>query len=265
MGSDNDTKERGFDMSKKYPIINPKASYVIGMYVNELVSMDHPIASMRLTSQMKAGLCYKQRVPLKNAIKSILEHIRYLFGDDIPDELVRVTVYLEYAWNTALKVKKDSPHSGYIGHWLRLSREARKSSNTEDHVNTPETEKIKGEESKEKYPKIYCWYTGLGGGYLSIPANATKDEILARAMLRAMSGPKVSVALSESETIIIVSPGWRASFGGEYPHIAAYNRVLIYPTNTTKEELVENAARIAATWCPKALVAWSSTETIWPS
>jgi hypothetical protein len=264
MGSDNDTKERGFDMSKKYPIINPKASYVISMYVNELVSMDHPIASMRLTSQMKAGLCYKQRVPLKNAIKSILEHIRYLFGDDIPDELVRVTVYLEYAWNTALKVKKDSPHSGYIGHWLRFSREARKSSSIEGHVDATTAKKNHNEGSLKRYPGIY-FPVGPVGSRAPIPANATEDEILAQAMLVAMHRPKVIVAFSEAETIVITSPNWHAQLNIEYPYIAACNRFLKYPTNTTKEELVENAARIAATWCPKALVAWSSTETIWPS
>ncbi|MBA3756180.1 MAG: hypothetical protein H0X02_08160 [Nitrosomonas sp.] len=62
-------------MSERFPIINPKANCVIGMYVNELVDMDHPIAGIRLTSKNDAYLCYQQAVPLKAAIKSILVHI----------------------------------------------------------------------------------------------------------------------------------------------------------------------------------------------
>lgn len=250
-------------MSKRYPIINPNASCVIGMYVNELVSMDHPIASIRLTSQMKAGLCYRYRVPLKNAIKSILEHIRYLFGDDIPDELVRVTVYLVYATNTALKEKKISPQPqvDYIARWLERSREARKHSSIKGHVDATAAKKVHNEGNQKRYPGIF-FRCGPAGGREPIPANATNDEILAQAMLVAMHRPKVCVAFSEAETIVITSPNWHAQLNIEYPYIAACNRFLKYPANTTKEELIENAARIAATWCPEAYVVWSSTETI---
>lgn len=76
-------------------------------------------------------------------------------------------------------------------------------------------------------------------------------------------GTKSRIYLSESEIITIAPPGWRSYFGAEYPHIAAYDRVLIYPNSITKDELIENAKRIAATWCPMACVIWSATETIW--
>lgn len=88
-------------MSKRFPIINPRASSVIGMYVNKPVGMDHPIARIRFTSVTDAHLQFQFRVPLKASIEMTLEHIRFLYGDDIPDALVRVTVYLVYAENTA--------------------------------------------------------------------------------------------------------------------------------------------------------------------
>ena len=90
-------------MSKLYPIINPKADCVIGMYADVPVDMDHPIASMRFTSSMQADLCFQQSVPLKKAIESILGNIRYIFGEDIPEELVIATVTLVYIQQSAFK------------------------------------------------------------------------------------------------------------------------------------------------------------------
>lgn len=151
----------------------------------------------------------------------------------------------------------------YISRWLESSRKARESSSMEGNVNAATAKKVNNEKSQKRYPGIY-FRCGPVGGRKPIPANATKDEILAQAMLEALHRPKVSVAFSEAETIVITSPNWHAELSIEYPYIAACNRFLTYPTNTTKEELIENAARIAATWCPKALVVWSSTETICP-
>lgn len=131
-------------------------------------------------------------------------------------------------------------------------------------INAISNKEVSNEKSKVTYPRLYFWVTGLAGGYSSIPEDATIEEILAQAMKAVMGGgTKSCIYLSESETITIVSPGWRSHYGAEYPHIAAYDRVLIYPNSITKDELIENAKRIAASWCPMACVIWSATETIW--
>lgn len=43
-------------MSKRFPIINPKARNVIDLYVDKLVDMNHPIARIQLTSVTDANL-----------------------------------------------------------------------------------------------------------------------------------------------------------------------------------------------------------------
>jgi spore cortex formation protein SpoVR/YcgB (stage V sporulation) len=75
------------------------------MYVDEPIGMDHPLAMIKFQSGVDATLHYQNKMLLKESIESTLKHIRYLFGDDIPDELVRTTVSLVYAENDALKTK----------------------------------------------------------------------------------------------------------------------------------------------------------------
>jgi len=67
--------------------------------------MDHPLAMIKFQSGVDATLHYQNKMSLKESIESTLKHIRYLFGDDIPDELVKTTVSLVYAENDALKTK----------------------------------------------------------------------------------------------------------------------------------------------------------------
>lgn len=99
-------------MSKRFRIINSKANCVIRMYINELVSMDHPIARIRFTCVTDAHLQYQFGVPTQgfNWISSG-SHTLLIWGCDILEELVMAPVYLVYAENTALKVKKT-------GWWL---------------------------------------------------------------------------------------------------------------------------------------------------
>jgi len=266
-------------MSKRFPIINPKASNVIGMYLNELVGMDHPVAGIRLTSKNDAYLCYQQAIPLKAAIKSILAHIRYLFGEDIPEELVMATVYLVYAENTARKVRKtpidDIPvdekpivrqsvhhrpidiHKEYVSLWLNCERSIRGSESLD-------TFKPRNAANKKHYPKLAFNANNIAGGFMEIPKNATINEILAQALRVVIgTGIKSYIYLSEFEIIKIMPPGSVDRYK-ECSHIEAYDRVLIFPGNTTKDELIEIAVNIAATWCPNAHVVWSAAETIWP-
>ena len=92
-------------MSTNYKIKNPDADSVLGMYVDEPIGMDHPLAMIKFQSGVDATLHYQNKMSLKESIESTLKHIRYLFGDDIPDEFVRTTVSLVYAENDALKTK----------------------------------------------------------------------------------------------------------------------------------------------------------------
>ncbi len=48
---------------------------------------------------------------LKQAIESTLKRMRYLFGDDIPDALVRTAVSLTYAEHVKKKKKKWRDHA----------------------------------------------------------------------------------------------------------------------------------------------------------
>ncbi|MCO6435330.1 hypothetical protein [Nitrosomonas nitrosa] len=136
----------------------------------------------------------------------------------------------------------DNIACSYISRWLESSRETRESSSIEGHVDATASKKIHSKGSQKRYSGIY-FCSGPIGVRAPIPANATKDEILAQAMLEAMHRPQVSVAFSEAKTINITSPNLHAKSGVEYPYIAAYNRFLKYPAETTKEELIENAAR----------------------
>src|ERR1700693_1016177 len=90
-------------MNAKFTIKNPEANSVIGMYVDEPIGMDHPIFMVRFQSGIDAGLLFQNGTPLKDAIQSTVQRMRFLFGDDIPEELVRTTVSLVYAENDALQ------------------------------------------------------------------------------------------------------------------------------------------------------------------
>jgi len=93
-------------MRTNFKIKNPKADSVLGMYVDEPIGMEHPLAMIKFQSRVDATLHYQNAMSLKESIESTLKHIRFLFGDDIPDELVRTTVSLTYAEHVALKTKK---------------------------------------------------------------------------------------------------------------------------------------------------------------
>ena len=93
-------------MSTKFRVKNPKAKSVLEMYVDEPIGMDHPLAKIKFQSEVDATLHYQGSMSLKESIKSTLKHIRFLFGDNIPDVLVRAAVSLTYAEHVALKTKK---------------------------------------------------------------------------------------------------------------------------------------------------------------
>jgi predicted kinase len=90
-------------MSAKYTIKNPNADSVIGMYADEQIGMDHPLFMVRFQSRIDAGLLYQNGTPIQDAIHATVKRMRGLFGDDIPEELVRTTVSLVYAENDALR------------------------------------------------------------------------------------------------------------------------------------------------------------------
>ena len=89
-----------------FKIKNPKANSVLGMYVDGPIGMGHPLAKVKFQSEVDATLHYQGSMSLKESIKSTLKHIRFLFGDDIPEDLVRTAVSLTYAEHVALKTKK---------------------------------------------------------------------------------------------------------------------------------------------------------------
>ena len=90
-------------MESNFKIINPKANSVIGMYVDEPIGMDHPLFMVRFQSRIDAGFDFQNGKPIQDAIQSTVKRMRLLFGDDIPEELVRTTVSLVYAENAALQ------------------------------------------------------------------------------------------------------------------------------------------------------------------
>ncbi len=231
-------------MSKRFPIINPKARSVIGLYVNELVDMNHSIARIRLASTTSANLQYQLGVPLKVSIESTLAHIRHLYGDDIPDALVRTTVYLVYAENTSLKVKKTPEGKHTIMRWLDQCQIIRRY-------------------SKEEYPKLGVGYQGIAGGWLELPQNASLVEVLGIAMRFVMNnrGFRAYISLSATEGIRVQLP-YGINSPREYPHIWVYDRALIFPESTSKEKLIETAQEIAAAWCPTAQAVWSPDDSV---
>lgn len=89
-----------------FKIKNPKANSVLGMYVDGPIGMDHPLAKIKFQSEVDATLHYQNSTPLKDAIGATLKRMRFLFGEDIPDEIVRTAVSLTYAGYVASKTKK---------------------------------------------------------------------------------------------------------------------------------------------------------------
>lgn len=87
-------------------IKNKKANSVLGMYVDGPIGMGHPLAKAKFQSEVDATLHYQNSTPLEDAIAGTLKRIRFLFGDNIPDELVRTAVTLTYAGHVASKTKK---------------------------------------------------------------------------------------------------------------------------------------------------------------
>lgn len=108
-------------MSAHFTIKNPNADSVLGMYVDEPIGMDHPLFMVRFQSRIDAGLLYQNGTPIQDAIQLTVKRMRFLFGDDVPEELVRTTVSLVYAENDSmqplhqhLKVLLDRYYGGGI-------------------------------------------------------------------------------------------------------------------------------------------------------
>ena len=93
-------------MSADFKIKNPKSDSVLGMYVDTPIGMDHLLAKAKFQSEVDATLHYLNSTSLKKAIEGTLKRMRYLFGDDIPEDLVRTAVSLTYAEHVASKTKK---------------------------------------------------------------------------------------------------------------------------------------------------------------
>jgi len=73
--------------------------------LSSIPAAEHPLAKIKFQSEVDATLGYLGSMSLKESIESTLKHIRFLFGEDIPDALVRTAVSLTYAEHVALKTK----------------------------------------------------------------------------------------------------------------------------------------------------------------
>jgi hypothetical protein len=94
---------KGGDMNPDFEMKNPKASSVLGMYVDEPIGMDHPLFALRFQTRLDAGFSYQSDVTLHDATTATLKRMREIFGDDIPEDLIRSTLSLVYAERDALK------------------------------------------------------------------------------------------------------------------------------------------------------------------
>jgi hypothetical protein len=71
---------------------------VLSLYTADTeVGMQHPLWMARTQSLIDAEISYCGGVPLDEALATIPDRIRFLFGDDIPVALVTATVSLAYA------------------------------------------------------------------------------------------------------------------------------------------------------------------------
>jgi len=201
-------------MNTDFTIKNPNANCVLGMYVDEPIGMDHPLFMIRFQSRIDAGLDYQKGTPLKDAIQSTVKRMRFLFGDDIPEELVKTAVSLVYAENDALKPTrqhlralvnlfhvegKDDYVKGINAATAEFSRIVVGMERSEAEL--LKIEFLKAIKPKGKYPQI-----NVDGPPIitraTIPPNATKEELVAQAMGIVMrTGRRARVAWSESETI----------------------------------------------------------------
>lgn len=84
-------------MSTHYTIKNPSAKSVLGIYVEEPIGMDHPLFMVRFQTKVDARFQCEGNIPICDAIASTVKRMQFLFGDDIPVELVASTVSLVYA------------------------------------------------------------------------------------------------------------------------------------------------------------------------
>ena len=76
--------------------------------MNANYKIQHPKAeSVRFQAAVDVRLClFPNDVPLKEAIQKTLDRMRFLFGDDVPDELVRTAVVIAYADCAVFNVEK---------------------------------------------------------------------------------------------------------------------------------------------------------------
>ena len=127
------------------------------------------------------------------------------------------------------------------------------------------------------YPKACNQGVTSGSGWncvLTNRENSTKEELIAevaRGVIGTWPKPRGGyVQWSASEKIDIVQAEYNERHPKKigitklHPYIAVYDCVIFFPVTVTKEKLIENAKQIAETWCPRAHVVWSATETIWP-
>ena len=187
----------------------------------------------------------------------------------------------ETAWRRFWEVERwDIYNVGYIYLWLHVSYGNYASFDSEDRISNPEEHKkplsIKIKSivlDKKKYPN---WsISSVPKGHLhdsGSPDNTTKLQLLAEVILHLLVWGKnlrraAAIDWDETDyTFFNQRPQRNTSLDPipNIPYISVYNHSLYFPDTTTKEELIENAKQIAETWCPRAHVVWSETETIWP-
>lgn len=201
-------------MNTNFRIKNAKADSVIGMYVDEPIGMDHPLFMVRFQSRIDAGSLYHNYTPLQNAIQSTVKRMRDIFGDDIPEELVRTAVTLVYAENDALQPMQP---------YLRILINLVYVEGVEDYVkgvnaaveefirimvgiDRTNAELVKDEFLKTVKPKNEYPQINVRGPSnvtnAAFPANASKGKLVAQAVEIVMrTGKRVRIVWSEFETI----------------------------------------------------------------
>ena len=184
----------------------------------------------------------------------------------------------ETAWRRFWEVERwDIYNVGYIYLWLHVSYGNYASFDSEDRISNPEEHKkplsIKIKSivlDKKKYPN---WsISSVPKGWLhdrGSPNNTTKLQLLAEVIWRLLvigKNSRRAAAIDWDETDYTYFNRGKSSsdYTPNTPYISVYNQSLHYPDTTTKEELIDNATQIAESWCPRAHVVWSETETIWP-
>jgi len=187
----------------------------------------------------------------------------------------------ETAWRKAWEEERwDIYNVGYIYLWLHVSYGNYVNYDSEGQICDPEEHKkplsIKIKSivlDKQKYP-IWSISSCPKGSVVAkgSPDSTTKLELLAEVILRLVQrskkySPAACIWWDETDyTFFNQRPQRNTSLDPipNIPYISVYNHSLYFPDTTTKEELIENAKQIAETWCPRAHVVWSETETIWP-